>query len=126
MEIVLGIDNLIFLSILAERLPPGQQESARRIGLVLALGMRLGLLAAISWMMRLTEPVFAVAGQEFSWRDLILIGGGLFLIYKGTEEIHHRIEGEDEHRSQRASDTPVSSGSSLRSCCSISCSRWIA
>src|SRR3954467_15940514 len=91
MEIVLGIDNLVFLSILAERLPPGQRERARRVGLILALGMRLGLLAAISWMMRLTAPVIAVLGQEFSWRDLILIGGGLFLVYKGTEEIHERI-----------------------------------
>src|SRR3954454_6820715 len=97
MEIVLGIDNLVFLSILAERLPPGQRESARRIGLVLALGIRLGLLATINWMMRLTEPVIAVFGNELSWRDLILIGGGLFLVYKGTEEIHQRIEGEQEH-----------------------------
>src|SRR4051794_23319221 len=96
MEIVLGIDNLVFLSILAERLPPGQRESARRIGLVLALGIRLGLLATINWMMRLTEPVFVVIGQAFSWRDLILIAGGLFLVYKGTEEIHQRIEGEQD------------------------------
>jgi predicted tellurium resistance membrane protein TerC len=98
MEIVLGIDNLIFLSILAERLPPAQRESARRVGLVLALGMRLSLLAAITWMMRLTEPVIAVFGNDLSWRDLILIGGGLFLVYKGTEEIHQRIEGEQEHK----------------------------
>ncbi|MBV9655724.1 MAG: TerC family protein [Acetobacteraceae bacterium] len=96
MEIVLGIDNLIFLAILADRLPPAQRARARRIGLILALAMRLGLLAAISWMMRLTAPVFAVLGQSFSWRDLILIGGGLFLVYKGTAEVHERIEGEDE------------------------------
>lgn len=97
MEIVLGIDNLIFLAILAGRLPAAQQESARRIGLILALGMRLGLLAAIAWMMRLTEPVLTLLGNTFSWRDLILILGGLFLIYKGTVEVHERIEGEGEH-----------------------------
>ena len=97
LEIVLGIDNLIFLSILAARLPPHQQASARRIGLVLALVMRLALLSAISWIMGLTAPVFAVMGHSFSWRDLILIGGGLFLVYKGTQEIHARIEGEGEH-----------------------------
>jgi predicted tellurium resistance membrane protein TerC len=97
LEIVLGIDNLIFLSILAARLPPAQQARARQVGLVLALAMRLGLLAAISWIMGLTALLFAVAGHEFSWRDLILIGGGLFLVYKGTQEIHARIEGEGEH-----------------------------
>lgn len=97
MEIVLGIDNLIFLAILADRLPPERRNNARRIGLILALGMRLGLLAAIAWIMRLTAPVFAVWGNEFSWRDLILIAGGLFLVYKGTSEVHARIEGEAEH-----------------------------
>jgi len=97
LEIVLGIDNLIFLSILAARLPAAQQARARQVGLGLALLMRLGLLAAISWIMGLTAPIFAVAGHAFSWRDLILIGGGLFLVYKGTQEIHARIEGEDEH-----------------------------
>ena len=98
MEIVLGIDNLVFLAVLAARLPAAQQERARRIGLLLALVMRLALLAAISWIMRLTAPVFAIAGQSFSWRDLILIGGGLFLVYKGTGEIHERIEGEEATR----------------------------
>ena len=97
LEIVLGIDNLIFLSILASRLPSEQQARARQIGLLLALGMRLGLLTAISWIMRLTAPVLSVAGQAFSWRDLILVAGGLFLLYKGTQEIHARIEGEEEH-----------------------------
>ena len=99
LEIVLGIDNLIFLSILAGRLPPAQQARARQIGLALALIMRLALLSAISWIMGLTAAVFAVAGHDFSWRDLILIGGGLFLVYKGTQEIHTRIEGEAEHDS---------------------------
>jgi predicted tellurium resistance membrane protein TerC len=102
MEIVLGIDNLVFLAVLAARLPAAQQERARRIGLLLALVMRLALLAAISWIMRLTAPVFAIAGQSFSWRDLILIGGGLFLVYKGTGEIHERIEGEGSHQAENA------------------------
>ncbi len=97
LEIVLGIDNLIFLSILAGRLPPAQQARARQIGLALALIMRLGLLTAITGIMGLTAPLFDVAGRGFSWRDLILIGGGLFLVYKGTQEIHTRIEGEAEH-----------------------------
>src|SRR3954454_7739789 len=97
LEVVLGIDNLIFLSILAGRLPPAQQARARQIGLGLALGMRLALLAAISWIMRLTTPVLALVGHDFSWRDLILIGGGLLLLYKSTQEIHARIEGEGEH-----------------------------
>lgn len=103
LEVVLGIDNLIFVSILAGRLPPAQQARARQIGLALALAMRLALLAAISWITRLTTPVFAVAGHDVSWRDLVLIGGGLFLVYKGTQEIHARIEGEGEH----AAATPV-------------------
>ncbi len=97
LEVVLGIDNLIFVSILAGRLPPAQQARARQIGLALALATRLVLLAAISWITRLTAPVFAVAGHDVSWRDLVLIGGGLFLVYKGTQEIHARIEGEGEH-----------------------------
>ncbi len=97
MEIVLGIDNLIFLAILAGRLPAEQQASARRLGLILALGSRLALLATIAWIMRLATPLFAVAGQSFSLRDLILIGGGLFLVYKGTVEIHERFEGDQTH-----------------------------
>ena len=94
LEVVLGIDNLIFVAIQAGRLPVAQQGLARRVGLALALLMRLGLLASLSWLVGLTAPVFAVAGQAFSWRDMILIGGGLFLLYKGTTEIHHRVEGE--------------------------------
>jgi predicted tellurium resistance membrane protein TerC len=97
LEIVLGIDNLIFLSILAGRLPPARQAAARRIGLALALAMRLALLFALTWIMGLVAPVLAVAGHDFSWRDFILIGGGFFLVYKGTQEIHARIEGEDDH-----------------------------
>jgi predicted tellurium resistance membrane protein TerC len=101
MEIVLGIDNLVFLSILVARLAPEHQPIARQIGLGLALGLRLALLAAIAWIMRLTEPVFVLAGWSFSWRDLILIVGGLYLVYKGTGEIHERIEGGGEHESPR-------------------------
>ena len=101
LEVVLGIDNLIFLSILVTRLPLERQPIARRTGLVLALGLRLGLLAAIAGIMRLTQPLFAIAGWAFSWRDLILIGGGLFLVYKGTREIHERIEGGGEHDGAR-------------------------
>ena len=92
MEIVLGIDNLVFLSILAGRLPSGQQVLARGIGLALALVMRLLLLGVINWIILLTFPLFSIAGFTFSWRDLILIGGGLFLVWKGTAEIHHRLE----------------------------------
>jgi predicted tellurium resistance membrane protein TerC len=96
MEIVLGIDNLVFIAILAGRLPAHQQATARRIGLALALITRLALLAAIAWIIGLTYPLFTLFGHGFSWRDLILIVGGLFLVYKGTVEIHHRVEAADE------------------------------
>ena len=96
LEIVLGIDNVIFLSIVSGKLPLEQQKNARRIGLALALIMRIGLLMLISWLQKLTDPFITVAGIGFSWRDLILIGGGLFLLYKGTAEIHHTMEGHDE------------------------------
>lgn len=95
MEIVLGIDNLVFIAILAGRLPEHQRSTARRIGLSLALIMRLGLLAAIAWIMALVYPVFTAFGQAFSWRDLILIAGGLFLVWKATKEIHHTVDPED-------------------------------
>lgn len=93
LEIVLGIDNLIFISIVAGRLPVHQQDKARKVGLALALFMRLALLASISWIVSLTNPLFSIMGQSVSWRDIILIGGGLFLLYKGTKEIHELIEG---------------------------------
>ena len=92
LELVLGVDNLIFIAILAERLPPGQRDRARVLGLTFALAMRLGLLASISWMISLKEPLFGLWRFEFSWRDLILIGGGVFLLVKATTEIHERIE----------------------------------
>ena len=96
LEIVLGIDNLIFISIVAGRLPAHQQARARTVGLALALFMRLALLASISWLVGLTATVFSIGGHGFSWRDLILAGGGLFLLYKGTKEIHELVEGGEE------------------------------
>nr|WP_279292733.1 TerC family protein [Methylobacterium goesingense] len=96
MEVVLGIDNLIFISILTNRLPPEDQQKARRIGIGLALVLRLGLLATIAYIVALTQPVFEVFGKGFSWRDLILIAGGLFLLWKATKEIHHSVDPEPE------------------------------
>ena len=94
MEIVLGIDNVVFIAILVARLPAGQREVARRLGLVLALGGRIGLLFTISWMMGLTEPLVTVLGRGVSGRDLILLGGGLFLIGKATREIYEKVEAD--------------------------------
>jgi len=98
MEIVLGIDNVIFISILVDKLPRGQQSLGRRLGLSLALILRLGLLFAITWIMRLTAPLFTVLDNEISGRDLILIGGGLFLIWKATKEVHENLEVTHEER----------------------------
>jgi len=92
LEIVLGVDNIVFIAILTARLPASQQGFARRVGLTLALGMRIGLLFAITWIMGLTRPLFGVLGHEFSGRDLILLGGGLFLIFKSTWEIYDKLE----------------------------------
>jgi predicted tellurium resistance membrane protein TerC len=99
MEIVLGVDNLIFISILAGRLPQEERANARRVGMAGAFVTRMGLLGVISWIVHLTEPLFTVAGQEFSGKALILLGGGLFLLYKATTEIHHKLEGEEGHES---------------------------
>ncbi len=101
LEIVLGIDNLVFIALLAGRLPESQRASARKLGLIVALGARLGLLWSIVWLVHLTEPILSVAGRGFSWRDLILIGGGAFLLLKGTQEIHSRVDGEDEEEEAR-------------------------
>jgi CBS domain containing-hemolysin-like protein len=98
LEIVLGIDNLVFIAILADKLPPHQRDRARIIGLTLALLMRLGLLASIAWIVTLTQPLFSVFGFGFSGRDLILILGGLFLLFKGTMELHERLEGHHERQ----------------------------
>lgn len=97
MEIVLGIDNIIFIAILVARLPIKDQPKIRNLGIGLALVIRIGLLFSISWIMTLKEPLFAIFGQSFSGRDLILLGGGLFLIGKSTFEIHHKVEGDPEH-----------------------------
>ena len=110
MEVVLGIDNLIFISILTNRLPPEQRGKARRVGIGLALGMRLALLATLSWIVGLTAPVFSLPFSptpdatghvpfelNFSWRDLILVAGGLFLVWKATKEIHHSVEPKPGH-----------------------------
>jgi predicted tellurium resistance membrane protein TerC len=92
MEVVLGIDNLIFIAILTNKLPENQRESARRIGIGAALILRLVLLGTIAWIVKLTAPVFTAFGHGFSWRDLILIAGGLFLVWKATKEIHHKVD----------------------------------
>jgi predicted tellurium resistance membrane protein TerC len=92
MEIVLGIDNLIFISILTNKLPEAERPRARRIGLSLALIMRLALLSTVAIIVQLTEPLFTAFGHGFSWRDLILIAGGLFLVWKATKEIHHNVD----------------------------------
>lgn len=97
LEIVLGIDNIIFISILAGKLPKAQQERARIIGLSLAMFTRIALLFSLTWIMQLTAPLFSVLNHEISGRDLILILGGLFLLAKSTMEIHEKLEGEDEH-----------------------------
>lgn len=96
MEVVLGIDNLIFVSILSNKLPPEQQKIARRIGLLAALGLRIVLLGALTFIIHLVEPLFSIMGKSFSGRDLILISGGLFLVWKATREIHHVLDPEED------------------------------
>jgi predicted tellurium resistance membrane protein TerC len=96
LEIVLGIDNLVFLSIASQRLPPSQRPIAQKIGLGGALVLRIAMLAMLVWLTRLTQPVLTIGEMAFSWRDIILIFGGLFLLYKGTVEIHQEMEGGDE------------------------------
>ncbi|HEY7437295.1 MAG TPA: TerC family protein [Methylomirabilota bacterium] len=102
MEIVLGIDNVVFIAILVGRLPEAQRERARRLGLILALGIRVGLLFAISWLMGLTAPLVSVLGHGVSGRDLILLGGGLFLIFKATWEIYDKVEASHHERTAAA------------------------
>lgn len=92
LEIVLGIDNLVFIAILADKLPPKQRDKARLSGLSLALFMRLGLLSVMSWMVTLTKPLFTIVGHSFSGRDFIMLLGGLFLLFKATTELHERLE----------------------------------
>ena len=105
LELVLGIDNIIFISILVDKLPKAQQETARRIGLFMAMFMRIGLLFILSWIVGLTAPFFSAFGQDISGRDLILILGGLFLIWKSTGEIHQSLEGQEAHTSSAVKAT---------------------
>ena len=102
LEIVLGVDNIIFISIVSNKLPANQQAKARNIGLVLAMAFRVGLLLGITWIIGFTEPLFTVFGLDISGRDLILAAGGLFLLAKSTSEIHHKIEGEDHSEASSA------------------------
>ncbi len=97
LELVLGIDNIIFISILVDKLPPERREFARKLGLFMAMFMRIGLLLVLAWLVGLVTPLFTLMGQAISGRDLILILGGLFLIWKSTSEIHQSLEGDDDH-----------------------------
>jgi predicted tellurium resistance membrane protein TerC len=108
LEIVLGIDNVVFISILAGKLPAEQRARARRLGLGMAMVMRILMLLAISWIVRLTDPLFTVLGQEISGRDLVLLIGGLFLLGKATHEIHDKLEGEEGGASARVAPSFVS------------------
>jgi predicted tellurium resistance membrane protein TerC len=105
LEIVLGIDNIVFISILAGKLPPDSQGRARKIGLMLAMVTRILLLMSLAWMIKLTNPIFSLFGHEFSGRDLILLGGGLFLIGKSTHEIHDKLEGAEGEGPARVAAT---------------------
>jgi predicted tellurium resistance membrane protein TerC len=105
LEIVLGVDNIIFISILSGKLPEHQQPRARRLGLLAAMGMRVLLLFSLAWIIKLTAPLFTVLGEEISGRDIILIGGGLFLMGKSVYEIHDKLEGEEGHASTKVAAT---------------------
>ena len=105
LEIILGVDNVIFISILSGKLPPARQPTARRVGLLLAMGTRILLLFSLAWVVKLTAPLFALWGHEISGRDLILILGGLFLLAKSTHEIHGRLEGDEGEASGRAASS---------------------
>jgi predicted tellurium resistance membrane protein TerC len=105
LELVLGIDNIIFISILVDKLPRARQEFARKLGLFLAMFMRIGLLLVLSWIVGLTTPVFSAFGQDVSGRDIILIAGGLFLIWKSTGEVHQLLEGEEGDESRKVAST---------------------
>ena len=113
MEVVLGIDNLIFISILTNKLPPEHRERARKIGIGLALVMRLGLLGTIAWIVQLTTPVFEAFGHGFSWKDMILIAGGLFLVWKATKEIHHNVDPADHEQDFIASSVTTGFGAAI-------------
>jgi predicted tellurium resistance membrane protein TerC len=108
MEVVLGIDNVVFISLMVSRMHPEQRQTARRVGLLLALIFRIIMLGGVAYIIHLTTPLFSFAGYDFSWRDLILIAGGLFLLVKGTREMHQDIEGEEEGGEASVADTMVS------------------
>jgi predicted tellurium resistance membrane protein TerC len=108
MEVVLGIDNVVFISLMVSRMHPEQRQTARRVGLLLALIFRIIMLGGIAYIIHLTTPLFSFAGYDFSWRDLILVAGGLFLLVKGTREMHQDIEGEEEGGEASVADTMVS------------------
>lgn len=108
LELVLGIDNIIFISILVDKLPPAQREFARRVGLFMAMFMRIGLLLVLAWIVGLVTPLFSLLGQEISGRDLILILGGLFLIWKSTTEVHQSLEGGHTQKSSAVKATLAS------------------
>jgi predicted tellurium resistance membrane protein TerC len=113
MEVVLGIDNLIFISILTNKLPAHQQQKARRLGIGMALFLRLGLLTTVAWIVQLTEPVIDILGQVFSWKDMILIAGGLFLVWKATTEIHHSVDIKTEEEKKLESTVTLSMAAAI-------------
>lgn len=113
MEIVLGIDNLIFISILTNKLPEHQQSKARRIGIGAALILRLGLLFTISIIVAMKDPFFEAFGHAFSWRDIILIAGGLFLVWKATKEIHHTVDPDDKHEAGLGKTVTLTMGAAI-------------
>jgi predicted tellurium resistance membrane protein TerC len=113
MEVVLGIDNLIFISILTNKLPAHQQQKARRLGIGMALFLRLGLLSTVAWIVQLTEPVIEVLGHVFSWKDMILIAGGLFLVWKATTEIHHSVDIKTEEEKKLETTVTLSMAAAI-------------
>ncbi|WP_440088008.1 TerC family protein [Pseudomonas fragariae (ex Marin et al. 2024)] len=113
MEVVLGIDNLIFISIITNKLPEHQREKARKLGIGMALVMRLGLLSTVAYIVQLTEPMFEMFGQAFSWKDMILIAGGLFLVWKATTEIHHSMDVKTEEEKTLSATVALTMGSAI-------------
>jgi predicted tellurium resistance membrane protein TerC len=107
LEIILGIDNLVFIAILTNRLPEERRAAARKVGMAMALGTRLMLLAAIAWIVTLTRPIVTVAGFALSWRDIILLAGGVFLLVKATHEMHNEVEGDESGEPRLAAKSPT-------------------
>ncbi|MFM0738247.1 TerC family protein [Paraburkholderia xenovorans] len=113
MEVVLGIDNLIFISILSNKLPPAQRARTQRMGIMLALVLRLGLLGTVAWIAQLTQPAVTLLGHAFSWRDLILVGGGLFLVWKATTEMHHHVAPVKQARGAASQTVQLTVGAAI-------------